>query len=506
MNAIELEQAIDKIEAGFAALGSLMEEPASLNFSSLHPHMERLEQALAPKTFITLAFVYVVQRDDGGRVVNSSNPVDYLTRRLGMKYGEALNLIETARRVFEPVPEPEAAPAGDEASASEEAEDQAAAAQAAEARAAAARAEKEREERAREEKRAQEEARRKLRERDAAHQRVIEMLNRELEHLNKHAKPGRLQIFNAALEEAKKRNFTDLRTWVVDQIRRANAAGRTPEGKPDPFAATRKRKLWFGQADADGGVHFGGYLDGPTAALLAKALAPAARPGGPNLPPEEDTRSAQQRRADQLAAILLSYLNGKEASREGAGAIVISATMSDLENLSPTSLLPTDTGHLLTPLDLVRLGGAAHDYLCILDDSSFMPLALGRSKRTATFAQKLALIATELCCSHPGCTKAASECDVHHDIAWFYNGPTDIQNFTLQCRRHHVNNNDARDGRNNMGNTERDPSTGRMGFRRPGNPHLEFNESALARHSAAAKLRQGAHQHSQDPPGPSEAA
>src|SRR5699024_12059415 len=100
--------------------------------------------------------------------------------------------------------------------------------------------------------------------------------------------------------------------------------------------------------------------------------------------------------------------------------IVVSATRQELESLSPDTLLPTDTGIFLTPLDLVRLGAAGSDYLCIMDDTNFQPLALGRSRRNANLAQKIALVAAEMVCSHDDCEVPAMNCDVHHIVAWSY--------------------------------------------------------------------------------------
>ena len=314
------------------------------------------------------------------------------------------------------------------------------------------------------------------------------MIERELQDLNHHAQPGRTELFNLALEEAKKRNFRELRAWLREQIRKANTATTTPEGTKDPFAATRKRSFWMSDPDANGGVRIGGYLDAPTAALLAQALSPAVRPGGPDLPPEEDHRSVEQRRADQLAHIVQGYLNDKDRATGGTGSLIITATLSELQSLTKTTVFPTNTGHLLTPSDILRLGAGFSDYVCIVDDEA-RPLAFGRARRTASFEQKLALIATELCCTHPGCVKPASECDTHHIQAWHYGGVTDIENLTLLCRGHHSRNNDARDGTRNRGHAGRDPDTGRVGYQPPDGSDIQFNDSPLANHSAGQKIR-----------------
>ena len=123
-----------------------------------------------------------------------------------------------------------------------------------------------------------------------------------------------------------------------------------PNGKKDPFAATRKRNLWMSEPDADGMVQLSIRTDALGAALLAKVLLPAQRPGGPELPPEEDNRTFGQRRHDQLMEVCSQYVEGKDP-KSGLGSIVVSATLDDLEALSPESEFMTDTGHKLTVWD-----------------------------------------------------------------------------------------------------------------------------------------------------------
>jgi hypothetical protein len=40
-------------------------------------------------------------------------------------------------------------------------------------------------------------------------------------------------------------------------------------------------------------------------------------------------------------------------------------------------------------------------------------------------------------CQWPGCERPASKCDGHHVVHWIHGGPTDLDNLTLLCRRHH---------------------------------------------------------------------
>lgn len=264
-----------------------------------------------------------------------------------------------------------------------------------------------------------------------------------------------------------------------------------PSGKRDPHAATRKRRFSISHQDADGGVHISGYLDASAAAVLASAFAPAKNKGSESLSPEDDTRTYAQRMADQLTAALGSYLSAGQKKSDGLGSFFVATTLEELQAMNSDTRFTTSVGIDLSPLDLLRLGAARNDFFCAVDDKGF-PLELGRTKRTASLWQKLALAASEIVCTHPDCNRPWQDCDVHHLQAWSHGGATDLQNLTLLCRRHHVDNNDNRDGRNGMGHAERDPETGRVGYRSAHtgglSPSVELNNSPAAEQAPARKL------------------
>jgi len=74
-----------------------------------------------------------------------------------------------------------------------------------------------------------------------------------------------------------------------------------------------------------------------------------------------------------------------------------------------------------------------------LEDAKGAVLDLGRSRRIASPAQTLALIARDGGCSFPGCDVAPEWCERHHVIPWLSGGLTDLDNLTLLCRYHHRN-------------------------------------------------------------------
>jgi len=71
-------------------------------------------------------------------------------------------------------------------------------------------------------------------------------------------------------------------------------------------------------------------------------------------------------------------------------------------------------------------------------DQHRVPLDLGRSQRTVSHYQRLALGIRDGGCIFPGCDRPAAWCDAHHVEEWKRDdGPTDLINLGLMCRHHH---------------------------------------------------------------------
>jgi hypothetical protein len=73
----------------------------------------------------------------------------------------------------------------------------------------------------------------------------------------------------------------------------------------------------------------------------------------------------------------------------------------------------------------------------LLFDGPRIPLAVGRTSRTATPAQRRALAARDGGCIIPGCRIPAENCQSHHVQDWAEGGPSDIDNLALLCWTHH---------------------------------------------------------------------
>ncbi len=65
-------------------------------------------------------------------------------------------------------------------------------------------------------------------------------------------------------------------------------------------------------------------------------------------------------------------------------------------------------------------------------------LSLGRSRRLATRWQRRALkVRDKGICQFPGCD-STTHLDAHHVVPWSHGGPSDLDNLTLLCGRHHT--------------------------------------------------------------------
>lgn len=73
----------------------------------------------------------------------------------------------------------------------------------------------------------------------------------------------------------------------------------------------------------------------------------------------------------------------------------------------------------------------------LMFDGPRLPLAVGRTARTATPAQRKALAARDKGCVIPGCQVPAESCQVHHVTDWAASGTTDIENLVILCWSHH---------------------------------------------------------------------
>lgn len=206
----------------------------------------------------------------------------------------------------------------------------------------------------------------------------------------------------------------------------------------------------------DGAMSLHGQLDEEGAAVLLSALAPMTTPRG-----AEDTRTAAQRRADALVELVAKAAEvGAAGQVTGTGlppTLIVRVDLATLAELDPTA--PFASGRSADPgaascrksprapadLDwggpilretLERIGCGAQTIRLVTDGPSRV-LDLGRSRRLASSAQRIALAFRDRGCRFPGCDRPAQWTDIHHVQPWALGGSTDLADLLSFCRFHH---------------------------------------------------------------------
>ncbi|MYL10048.1 MAG: DUF222 domain-containing protein, partial [Acidimicrobiia bacterium] len=166
-------------------------------------------------------------------------------------------------------------------------------------------------------------------------------------------------------------------------------------------------------------------------------------------------RTPQQRMADALAELILEPKNGK-AKRI---ALMLVADY-DVVNQELVNARLAD-GSSIPMAELVRLACDA-DILPGVFRASTQEMNLGRKRRTASDAQRAALIYRDKECI--GCGASAHRSFAHHVQFWSNGGPTDFGNLVLVCNDCHrsIHDHDWR--------VAQDPDTGRWGTKPPPDP------------------------------------
>jgi len=225
----------------------------------------------------------------------------------------------------------------------------------------------------------------------------------------------------------------------VDDLR---SAGRHLRHVVDPDGSARHAeedfgRRWLNLAPMLDGMHsIDGVLDAETAAGLAAALAPFLVPTGP-----DDTRTADQRRADGLAEVVAAAVrSGDLPTLSGATtALQVEVDLATLTGEQPQpARIPGTTGTdvWLTPDAASRLSCDASVRRLLVDPTG-IPLDLGREVRVFTPTQRRALATRDNGCRFPGCHRPSVHTDAHHLIPWAQGGQSDLANGLLLCRHHH---------------------------------------------------------------------
>jgi hypothetical protein len=219
---------------------------------------------------------------------------------------------------------------------------------------------------------------------------------------------------------------------------------------PDDIDRARRRGVHKGPQQPDGNTRLTAELT-PAAwaiweALFAKFAAPGMCNPADQLPAtsgtptqaqiDADTRSLAQRRHDALAFIGRAALDKTELGQHNGlpTTIIVRTTLQDLQSRAGVGV--SGGGTVLPLTDVLQLAAQAntHHYLAVFDRATGSALNLFRARRTASVAQRIALIARDGGCTKPSCTVPAYGTQAHHAVRdWTAGGLTNVDDLALAC-------------------------------------------------------------------------
>jgi hypothetical protein len=217
---------------------------------------------------------------------------------------------------------------------------------------------------------------------------------------------------------------------------------------PDDAERARRRGVSTSPQGVGGMVALKATLTPQAWAILEAIFAKWAAPGMCN-PDDEapcvsgtpsqaridgDHRSLAQRQHDALAEVGRSVLSSGELGQHNGlpATIIVRTTLQDLQSRAGVGV--TGGGTVLPISEVIALAARAVNYLAVFDKATGSALDLFRSRRTASAAQRIMLIARGGGCSKPGCTVGFYGTQVHHAACdWADGGLTNVDDLGLAC-------------------------------------------------------------------------
>ena len=181
----------------------------------------------------------------------------------------------------------------------------------------------------------------------------------------------------------------------------------------------------------DGMTVLYGRFDPVTGALLETALSQKMD----ELWREEDPRdraTAGQRMADALVQLVTREDTDEDGGRSRGPRLLLIADYDVISGELRNGRLGDGTP---IPVEKVRDLACQSDILPAIFKGVSQPLDLGRARRIASPAQRVALVARDKACV--GCGATANWCQAHHIIPWAVQGNTDLADMCLLCSRCH---------------------------------------------------------------------
>jgi len=220
----------------------------------------------------------------------------------------------------------------------------------------------------------------------------------------------------------------------ITELRRlclVTLAQMDPQGHAAREARQRKARYVSFYDEPDGMLAFSGKLPAAEGAWLkaqveSRLQAEVAKQR--DLLPVEQ-RSLGQIRADILVEIARHAAGCDQATTRPKSTVIIRAKGSEIR--AGRGYATIDGIEAPITLETARQMAVDAEFRVLLTTDCGEVLKLGRAVRSATEAQRLAVMDRDKGCAM--CSAALSRCDAHHLASWAGGGPTDVDNLVMLC-------------------------------------------------------------------------
>jgi hypothetical protein len=252
-----------------------------------------------------------------------------------------------------------------------------------------------------------------------------------LEHITviRHAVDGLEPEFVASLDQALAAAAATLSPKELRDVAAALLEEFVPE-KQEKDRQDKTASLKAHLSDTPDGARLDADLDAEGAAILQAAL-------DKFMPKPEPGVLFSHRRAQALVEMArqsLDFGSGHEGSANKPHLVV---TISEEKLRTQTGVGTLDGGGTLAAATIRKIACDAK-IIPVMYGADGLPTDIGRTSRTISPAQRIALNYRDQGCTAPGCQAPPSWCDGHHVLHWLDGGLTDMINLILLCRRHHT--------------------------------------------------------------------
>jgi hypothetical protein len=218
--------------------------------------------------------------------------------------------------------------------------------------------------------------------------------------------------------------------------------------EPDDTERARRRGVSMAPQQRGGNSQINGNLTPEGRAICEAIWAKWAAPGMCNPDDEHacvsgtpsqaqidgDRRTLAQRQHDALIAVGLNVLESGELGQHNGlpTSIIIRTTLQDLESRAGVGV--TGGGTVLPISTVIRFASHANHYLAVFHGATGSALDLFRTRRVASAAQRIMLIARDGGCTKPCCPVPPYGTQVHHAARdWADDGQTNVDELGLAC-------------------------------------------------------------------------